>query len=339
MKQLISKYRYFAAAIFAALPAAGIMAQDAQETPVYRPLVEEYTGLWCGSCPSGYVALEEAYDEYGRDFVAIAYHINDDIQTCAQYPPFAGGLPTALVNRKAVTSMNSIGQVWAQTREEGTDADVALEAVWTSEAKTSIRARGTVRFMTDHKGTDYRFAFVLVADGLTNRAWGQTNYYSGTLAGGKYWPIFTKGGGIIYGLKFNNVPMIAKNPSGIEHSIPSTIEAGETYAYDYEFDLADAKTWKTGAPIIQDKGMLRVIMFVLDTKTRQPLNSISSGYMSEADIMAGVGGVEEVGEIVATRFYDMQGHSLAAEPQAGTPYILVETDACGRVRTSRRMAR
>ena len=322
-----------------AVCSASVYAQQGESAPVYRPLVEEYTGLWCGSCPSGYVALEEAFDEYGRDFVAIAYHINDAIQTHAQYPPAPNGLPAAMVNRKTVTSMHSIGQVWAETREDGTDADVALEVGWTSEAQTSVRAKGSVTFMTDHKAADYRFAFVLVADGLTNRAWGQANYYSGTLAGGKYWPIFTKGGGMVYGLKFNNVPMIAKNPLGIEKSLPTTIEAGTTYEYDYEFNLADAKTWNTGSAIIQDKGMLRVIMFIYDGKTRQPLNSISSGYMSEAGLLSGVETVEAVGETVSRRLYDLQGRSLTSEPAAGTPYILCETDSEGRVRTSKRVAR
>lgn len=40
--------------------------------PVTRPLIEEYTGLGCGWCPRGYIAMEEMAEKYGADFVGLA---------------------------------------------------------------------------------------------------------------------------------------------------------------------------------------------------------------------------------------------------------------------------
>ncbi|MCH5346763.1 MAG: hypothetical protein J1E63_06610, partial [Muribaculaceae bacterium] len=46
-----------------------------------RPLVEEYTGLWCGWCPRGYVAMEDMSAAYGHEFVGLAYHNGDEMAT------------------------------------------------------------------------------------------------------------------------------------------------------------------------------------------------------------------------------------------------------------------
>lgn len=43
--------------------------------PVNRPLVEEYTGMWCGYCPVGYIALETMRKEFGGSFKIGRAHV------------------------------------------------------------------------------------------------------------------------------------------------------------------------------------------------------------------------------------------------------------------------
>ena len=53
---------------------------DRQAQLVLRLLYQtvEYTGLWCGYCPAGYVAIEELTEELGKDFVVLSYHNGGD---------------------------------------------------------------------------------------------------------------------------------------------------------------------------------------------------------------------------------------------------------------------
>ena len=75
--------------------------------PVNRPLVEEYTGLWCGFCPRGYMALEMMKELKGNLFIAAAYHNGDPMSWDGKTPNYVSGFPAAYINRS--TSVNLKG--------------------------------------------------------------------------------------------------------------------------------------------------------------------------------------------------------------------------------------
>ena len=69
--------------------------------PTKRPLVEEYTGTWCGWCPRGFVGMENLYATYGDDFCGVAYHNGDPMATISSssYPSNVPGFPDAWIDR------------------------------------------------------------------------------------------------------------------------------------------------------------------------------------------------------------------------------------------------
>lgn len=93
---------------------------------VNRPLVEEYTGLWCGYCPRGYVALETMKELYPDRFVGIAYHSGDDMGSGVEFPTYPDGFPAGFINRNYVLVTDRLSDPsWKQANyyapEEGAE--------------------------------------------------------------------------------------------------------------------------------------------------------------------------------------------------------------------------
>ena len=69
------------------------------EYPKHKPLMEEYTGTWCGWCPRGMVAMEAMTEIYGDDFVGVAWHNSDPMQITNSYPNEVNGFPHFFLDR------------------------------------------------------------------------------------------------------------------------------------------------------------------------------------------------------------------------------------------------
>lgn len=331
---------FTAIAIVFAAPFNCFAQADANPEMAYRPLVEEYTGLWCTACPAGYVAVEEASDKYGADFVVIAYHLNDEIQSKAvEIPASPKSVPAAYLDRSEISAgVWGIEQAWLDACDYYTGmpvpAEIGVKIEWTSMSRTRLRAKAKVNFTQNHTSAGYRLAYCLVADRLKNPAWGQANRFGGMHYTGKYWDKFTKGGAYVYGLEFNNVPCIYKNPAGMEGSLPKMITAGEEYGHEETFTLAEALTRKGNLPLIKDKDKLRVIAILLDSRGKV-INAVSSAYSADAAIAES--GVEDIDDaevkIVKTEYYGLQGERLSAESASRCVCIRVELLEDGSLRS------
>ena len=86
-----------------------------------KVLVEEFTGEWCGSCPSGAKDLAEIISSYPDNAICIGMHINDKLEV--EFPKTASFLaskkniqyiPSALVNRQIDPAREWIVQVNSQ---------------------------------------------------------------------------------------------------------------------------------------------------------------------------------------------------------------------------------
>ena len=66
-------------------------------TTQHRPLIEEYTGTWCGWCPRGFTGMEMLRETFGEDFIGVAIHNQDPmaVLTTSQYPSNIQGFPSA----------------------------------------------------------------------------------------------------------------------------------------------------------------------------------------------------------------------------------------------------
>lgn len=289
------------------------------EVPVKRPMVEEFTGLWCGACPAGYVAIEQGRDEIGSDFVAVAYHLNDLIETDISYPIRPASLPDARIDRKFPISPGNIVQEWKNRSLRDTDAAITVDAYWRSASKMELYADVEAIFMTEHKNSNLALCYVVVADGLSSDSWVQTNYFSGAVQGGKYWDLFTKGGAYVYDLEFNNIPVAAETAFGVSGSLPHNIEQYRKYGKQFKIDISAAKTI-IGEGIVQNPDKLRVIAYILDTDSGEILNSVSSAYpvIKESGV-ENISAESAIGQ-TDTRYFNLQGIDLKEAPH-NTPYI------------------
>lgn len=299
--------------------------------PVNRPLVEEYTGLWCAWCPAGYVMMEQMNADYGQDFVGIAYH-NADQMACIptnEYPSSPGGFPKAFINRGEGIKPLELREIWKGCRSDYIPADLTV-SIDSCDSET-LKATARIHFAEDLQNPNLKLSYVLVGDGLTDPDWAQQNHYAGdTSVSGPFWDLFTKGGNPVKGLTFNDVALLSPRPNGINGCFPSEIKAGDEISHTYTFHLDEIKTeFGNTLPIINER--LRVVTVLIDGKTNKPINAAKSLYADGT----GHDSVDEINEsvIVDTKWYDLEGRPLT-EPQQGIS-IRIDRLSDGSVKCSK----
>lgn len=253
--------------------------------PVKRPVMEEFTGTWCGYCPRGWVGMRELNKKYPDRFIAISYHNGDPMAvhegtTSDPYPLNVAGFPAACMDRVHETDAYfgdtngtpmGIEQLWLERCDIEAPADIRVEGTIDANGKLSVNSYTT--FAANLTDAPYRIAYMVTADGLKGEggSWVQHNYYSGNQGYGPEMDIFTKGGGSV-SIEFDDV-LIANSPYlGEAGSLPTTTEEGVMLTHQYEFDTAKILN-TSGNPIIQDSGKLNVIALIIDTRTGEIMNA------------------------------------------------------------------
>ncbi len=302
--------------------------------PVNRPIVDEYTGLWCGWCPRGYVALETMAEKYGHDFVAMAWHNGDDMEITTRFPNNVSGFPYAYMNRSKGIDPGEIEGLWPKYRVETPVGEIACDLNWADEEHTILKATSSVRFVKDINDEQYRVAFAFVCDGLSDPLWKQSNYYSTQKPGslvGKYADLFVGTSSSVRGLTFNDVTVYAKDYTGIDGTIPAEIKENVTYTYDYEVPIANMVSTKKKV-LVGDGSKVRCIALLFDGQ-KNFVNAFSSGYVGES---SAVNTVNASAELLNTVYYDLAGRRVA-NPEKGI-YIKVDEYSNG-VRKSAKVIR
>lgn len=308
--------------------------------PVNRPLVEEYTGLWCGYCPMGYVALETMKELYPDRFVGIAYHSGDDMSTGVDFPNSPDSFPAGFINRnREDINLGKIYDTWPGIAATLPPCDIEVKVEWTDDSHTAVKATSTSRFLSDHTNADYGVSYVLVIDRLSDPSWKQSNYYAPAEGAepqdnpdmpGDWGYLFTHGTNPMTGLEFNDVALASSGSDGMQGSIPAAITAGEEYSHVYTFDLTSL-TEEAKALIDQHPALMRVVGVIMDRKTGRAVNCVSSLNLN------GENGVDEAGmeqaEIVETIYFDLQGRRVA-RPERGI-YIKADVYSDGTCRTGK----
>lgn len=308
--------------------------------PVRRPLVEEYTGLWCGYCPAGYVAMETMRDNYHGRFIGLVYHSGDDMSCDYSFPSSPGEYPAMYIDREQDISAKQVYTLWPELAAVFVGCDIDVDVEWADDDRTAVRAKAKVRFVEDEDRADYSISYALVADGLSDPEWLQTNYYSGR--GGENLPemqgvygrLFTGGASKVRGLTFNDVVLALPYPDGVPGSIPSQVVAGEVMEHSFVFNLNDVRSTKTkDNSIIQDRDRLRVVASVIDNRTGRPVNSNTSLDMAGR---SGIGSVDaDFGDVVSTEWYDLGGRRLR-QPGCGL-HVRIDTMSDGTRRARKVM--
>lgn len=284
--------------------------------PVNRPLVEEYTALHCGWCVRGYVLLEQMKEEHGDRFVAISYHfptMEDGCMVSAEsysFPKVPGSLPNADFDRQGLTKVDVLRSMWNNDIDALAPCDISLDYSWVDDTRTQLRADASCRFLEGKENARYKYGFVMVADGLSNPEWVQTNAYADQEAEGiytgPYWDLFVGQDSHLSGLVYNDVAVYLPDCRGITGSLPSSIAPEQKYDYTYIID-ADKVVNVKGENIVGDFSKTRIIAFVLDAASGHILNCISSGYV--ADTPSAIS--QNVADTVTTtEYYDIMGRQL-----------------------------
>lgn len=301
--------------------------------PVNRPLVEEYTGMWCGYCPVGYIALETMRKEFGDSFIAAAYHDSDEIATVEELPSYIDGFPSSYMNRgENEVYPADIPTEWQLFRKSVPVADIDVTVEWTNAEQSRLTATSTVRFIKDMDGSDLMVGYILIADGLTNPEWKQSNYLSGEDSlEGECADLFINGGDYVYGLVYNDVVLSPEGIYGVEGSVPAEIKADTPYTHSFSFDT-DAVVNLDGEPVIQDPGKLRVVAFLYDYYTDEAINANTSDY-ADGNPFSALGNISANGsDVKRTDYFDLQGRRIF-KPASGF-YLKAEkmSDGTSRVK-------
>ena len=244
--------------------------------PKRRTVIEEGTGMWCGYCPLGIIAMKRMREKYPDDFIGIAVHYDDALEV-EGYSRALGfnSFPIGLVNRKLQVPPMMLAPVdgkmdysmshggfetfFLQAQEQPTVADVEVSAVWSGR---QLEIHAETRFAVPFDDADFRLAFVVVEDQLTGADFYQTNYLNGlteyTLDG------FAEMAYKIYPFTFDDVAIaVAGQVDGFEGSVPSVIEAGECYVFNYNMEV----------PRLSAPEKARVVVMLLDAHSGEVVNA------------------------------------------------------------------
>lgn len=280
--------------------------------PIKRPLMEEFTGTWCGWCPRGWVAMEKM-NELHPDFVGIAYHNGDAMQLENGYPNMVSGFPGAYIDRRLEvdpyygTGNQEFGiePLWESICEEFAPAEINLTATYDEESN-AVKVESEVIWALNPGSGDYRIEYVLVGDGLQSEDWTQSNYYYqySADAAGIYMENFCEGG--IWGtskvpmLVFNDVALLNTGAYGVKGSIEST-EANSVNTYTHVFNLDD-----NALTAAAEK--LRVVAMVL--KAGSGYGLVLNANKTDVTGDAKINSIVTDANVVSIKYYDLSGREV-----------------------------
>lgn len=279
-----------------------------------KVLFEEFTGLGCGWCPRGLVALEEAREKYGRDIVLISAHFDDPMK-CREYNLIKENqLPSAHLDRR----MKSIDPYFGTSNGAtlfGIDEDIQKCAKIAPVAEVNVEAyidgdklyaKSDVKFLFSGSG-NYAIAFVVTEDGVCNEKWSQLNNYSQFKGAGMpeekdpKLAEWINADGHVKGYVYDDVAIVASGiKNGIDESMPKTFVEEESNIYEVEYDLKKLKS-------IKNRKNLNVCAFLFDRKDNTVVNA---NYMSFEHETA-IEGVEADDEnVVEAARYTVDGRMI-----------------------------
>ena len=236
------------------------------------PVVEEFTGTWCGWCPVGIEGMKKAELTFGNKAVLIAVH-SDDVMETVDYAPIADkatGYPSSFINRafSAYPSDYYLPRAINQWMGAIPVGKIDAWAEWTDDGKTAVSINTTTKFVYSDEDGRYGIAFVLVEDGLkgTDPGWEQTNNLSGNDDYNTY-DFWYNSPQAVIGMTYDHVAVAAwEIENGIDGSVSPTVKDGESLKFNYKADISSNS-------LIQDKSKLKVVALLIDRGNGRIVNA------------------------------------------------------------------
>lgn len=294
--------------------------------PKHRPVMEEFTGTWCGNCARGWIGLE-VMTRLHPDFIALAYHSGDVMQVIDQ-KQFLGfdtenpSYPMANIDRVytdidpyygADMTPFGIEEIWKKQAEILAPASLETEAAFTPDGN-DIKAKAILEFPEDVNDADkYSVEFVLVTDGLhgEGQAWEQSNYLEENEKGDYPFPeadIFFAGSSSIPNMHYNDVVVATTRLRNGLIKLPAKVEAEKAFCIEGTITEVDSIKNMANYPVIQDSKNLRIVALLLNEKG-QIVNGAQAkvtGYET-----TGIRNINtNAAEADVPAIYNLQGHRL-----------------------------
>lgn len=272
---------------------------------VNKVVAEELTGSWCGWCVRGIVALEETKKAHPGQFIAIAVHGNDFLES-PEYTDYIAGLigssgyPNSVVNRDRNTAGDPeyIPVRFEQKASAPIEGYVTLETggedgLYEATAKVALNSNGL-----DGR---YRMAYAIVENDVYeegNSNYVQHNSYAGGANGEmggyedlpEYVPDF----------HFQDVARgTIGDPSGIEGSLPLRMDAGREYVTTESFTLPET---------VLNVDNVYIVAMLIDTRSSGIVNADMAKLT--ADDPAGIAGPGVNTEPERVEIYTLDGRCV-----------------------------
>ena len=273
---------------------------------VNKVVAEELTGSWCGWCVRGIVALEETKKAHPEQFIAIAVHGNDFLES-PEYTDYIAGLigssgyPNSVVNRDRNTAGDPeyIPVRFEQKASAPIEGYVTLETggedgLYEATAKVALNSNGL-----DGR---YRMAYAIVENDVYeegNSNYVQHNSYAGGANGemGGYEDLPE----YVTDFHFQDVARgTIGDPSGIEGSLPLRMDAGREYVTTESFTLPET---------VLNVDNVYIVAMLIDTRSSGIVNADMAKLT--ADDPAGIAGPGVNKEPERTEIYTVDGRRVA----------------------------
>lgn len=307
--------------------------------PHKRVLIEEYTGLWCGYCPESYVAIKQITEKRPDDVVVIAFHQADRLMTIssADMPDPNAGEPAIRLDRLSRQNpFKYCDRDVASHLNVLAPADLDVDLYWADDSRRKLRAVANLHFVDPAEADQYRLAYALVEDDMSDPSWGQRNFfndaslYTDDWYKTKYWDLFLGKEYDVPGIVFDDVALQFPNCLGIAESVPA-VEIGEKYHHSAIVnpdEVSGKDSLNEGQNIIRNRNKLRVVAVLLDSKTGKAVNAASSCYAVNLpvydDELVNVENIpsESASAVVCEEYYSISGVRLPQMPEKGAVIVV-----------------
>ena len=280
------------------------------EKPVVVPVVEEFTGTWCGWCPIGFDGVENAHATFGDKAALIAIHCGDVMESkdFSSLGGRVGGYPGAIIDLMQgdfyPTTDGVKNKINQQIKDKIAAASIKVCAEWTNSTQRYINITTKTKFVYSDDNANYAIAYALTEDGMhgTGSNWAQNNNLSGNTDYAKSNPFWYKSPKKVTDVKFNHVGVAAWGiEKGVNGSVPTSVVAGEEQEYTYKANISSNK-------LIQDKSNLKVIVMLIDRSTGTIVNAAQAPI--EAYNPTGLIGVVNTSSNSEEKVYDLSGRRV-----------------------------
>lgn len=311
--------------------------------PRHRPVVEDYTGTWCGACPQGWVAMEAMRRDFPDVILGIAYHSGDPMAVAGfSVPQQTNYAPTMRVNRSTNDPNNTGNAATCMTtalRSINTLATAAVtmeKAEWLDDNCSEAYAKVSVEFPNLISDNEFQIEFVLIEDGLsgTSSNWKQYNGYSGKAAGwvDPLWDVFTKGSSRV-AVEFNDVCIAntLKSGSDFESLIPST--PGHTkLTFEYTFKGVDKITEYASQSkyILKNPDKCRIAAIV-SSRTNKAVINCDWLPVADASGILDIVSDASAGDNAEKEYFTLSGVKVASDNLAPGLYIVKQGNHASKV--------